>query len=57
MALADQHQIVELIEAGWYPDPDRQHRLRYFNGAGWTAHVTHYGPAPCRGCYSNALDS
>jgi len=29
--------------AGWYPDPALTDTVRYFDGAGWTAHVA---PAP-----------
>jgi hypothetical protein len=36
--------------AGWYPDPHREHHLRYFSGASWSDHVTHFGPNPCSGC-------
>lgn len=36
--------------AGWFDDPDALHRLRYFDGNGWTSHVTHFGPTPCSGC-------
>lgn len=57
MALAEHQHTIELTEAGWYPDPDREHHLRYFNGAGWTAHVTHFGPSPCHGCFFNTLDA
>lgn len=28
---------------GWYPDPSRRHRLRYWDGSGWTAHVSDGG--------------
>ena len=49
MAVIEQHQISQL-EAGWYPDPEGDHHLRYFNGVSWTAHVTHLGPTPCLGC-------
>lgn len=35
---------------GWFDDPELQHRMRYFDGAGWTGHVTHFGPTPCSGC-------
>lgn len=45
-----EHTQVTVEKAGWYPDPDRQHNLRYFDGRSWTAHVTHYGPSPCGGC-------
>jgi len=36
--------------AGWFDDPEALHRMRYFDGNGWTAHVTHFGPTPCSGC-------
>jgi uncharacterized protein YxjI len=29
--------------ANWYPDPTGRHQLRYFDGAGWTAHVSSNG--------------
>lgn len=38
------------IASGWYPDPQRQHNLRYHDGRDWTEHVTHFGPVPCPGC-------
>lgn len=50
MALAEEKSTLEATEAGWYPDPDRIHQLRYFDGTGWTSHVTHNGPTPCEGC-------
>ena len=28
---------------GWYPDPCRVHEMRYFDGRGWTDHVTDSG--------------
>lgn len=31
--------------AGWYPDPSRDHEARYFDGVGWTAHVSDTGTA------------
>jgi hypothetical protein len=49
MAVID-HPTVTVDRAGWYPDPDQQHNLRYFDGQDWTDHVTHYGPTPCSGC-------
>jgi hypothetical protein len=30
---------------GWYPDPSRVHELRYFDGQGWTDHVSDAGTA------------
>ncbi len=36
--------------AGWYDDPQKLHDQRFYNGREWTAHVTHFGPKPCRGC-------
>jgi hypothetical protein len=57
MALADHHQALDLTEAGWYPDPDREHRLRYFDGSNWTGHVTHFGPTPCEGCFYTPIDN
>jgi hypothetical protein len=41
---------VETLLAGWHPDPEGQHQLRYFDGRSWTGHVTHFGPTPCSGC-------
>jgi len=29
--------------AGWHPDPSRQHQLRYWDGQGWTDHVSDQG--------------
>jgi hypothetical protein len=29
--------------AGWFPDPARRHELRYWNGTGWTEHVSDRG--------------
>ena len=43
-------RIRNAQSAGWFPDPKRQHHLRYHDGRGWTEHVTHFGPAPCDGC-------
>jgi hypothetical protein len=31
--------------AGWYPDPSWAHEARYFDGAGWTDHVSDRGIA------------
>ena len=30
--------------AGWYPDPDRVHDVRYWDGAMWTARIRKPGP-------------
>ena len=32
-----------MAEAGWLPDPDGAHELRYWNGSGWTEHVSDQG--------------
>src|SRR2546421_1446561 len=29
--------------AGWYPDPDRRHQFRYYDGSLWTEHVADDG--------------
>lgn len=29
--------------ANWYPDPTQRHELRYFDGTGWTDHVSNQG--------------
>ena len=29
----------ETAPAGWYPDPQAADQMRYWDGAGWTAHV------------------
>lgn len=52
MALIEDH-ATEQAEAGWFPDPQGEHQLRYYNGGTWTAHVTHNGPTPCHGCYGD----
>jgi hypothetical protein len=31
--------------AGWFPDPEGKHQLRYFDGAQWTQHVSTGGVA------------
>lgn len=52
-ALPGGNSTVESMVAagtGWYHDPSGQHQMRYFDGDGWTEHVTHSGPTPCRGC-------
>ena len=38
------------LAAGWYPDPQQVHDQRFFDGANWTKHVTHFGPKPCVRC-------
>lgn len=44
--------MIEYVPAGWYRDGDR---LRWWNGAGWTAHTrpgpqtTEAAPPPVRG--------
>jgi hypothetical protein len=49
MAVVEQ-TYADLEMAGWYPDPERRHNLRYFDGEIWTDHVTHHGPTPCTSC-------
>jgi hypothetical protein len=40
MQPAPSHQRPEpLTPPGWYSDPWRQHRTRYWDGATWTGHV------------------
>lgn len=34
-----------MMAAGWYPDAATRHELRYWNGAGWTEHVSDAGVA------------
>lgn len=53
MAVIEQ-PATETADPGWFTDPLGLHRLRYFDGAGWTEHVTHFGPTPCRGCAHRA---
>jgi hypothetical protein len=55
MALAEHQRALEWTEPGWFPDPEREHRLRYFDGQLWTPHVTHHGPTPCHGCHDDLL--
>ncbi len=43
-------RATTIIGKGWHDDPFAEHRLRYHDGIGWTDHVTHFGPTPCRGC-------
>ena len=38
-ALAAPAQAAAPSPAGWYPDPYRQARLRYWDGSGWTGHA------------------
>src|SRR2546421_12077373 len=33
------------VPAGWYDDPSALHELRYWDGTGWTAHVSDAGIA------------
>ncbi|MDH3681429.1 MAG: DUF2510 domain-containing protein [Acidimicrobiia bacterium] len=56
MALAEHQRTMDVADAGWYPDPDQEHQLRYFDGTAWTAHVTHNGPSPCNGCCDPLTD-
>ena len=38
---------VTQTPAGWFPDPQAPGQLRYWDGAGWTAHTQPgVGPAP-----------
>jgi hypothetical protein len=32
-------------EAGWYPDPNGRHELRYWDGSAWTEHISDAGEA------------
>jgi hypothetical protein len=57
MALAEHQHALECAGPGWFPDPGREHHLRYFDGVVWTSHVTHYGPSPCGGCHHDLLAS
>lgn len=49
MAVID-HPPTSTTTTGWFDDPLGEHHLRYFDGATWTDHVTHFGPTPCGGC-------
>ncbi|MGF1597710.1 MAG: DUF2510 domain-containing protein [Acidimicrobiales bacterium] len=53
MTLTDDQHVIDQTDAGWFPDPERRHQLRYYDGAAWTPHVTHHGPTPCAGCFSH----
>ena len=35
--------VATAPSADWYPDPSGGHQLRYWDGAGWTAHVADDG--------------
>jgi hypothetical protein len=32
-------QVAAMARAGWHPDPGGEHRLRWYDGQAWTAHV------------------
>lgn len=49
MAVIEQPS-TDTVQPGWFPDPLGLHNLRYFDGADWTDHVTHFGPTPCPSC-------
>lgn len=34
------------VPAGWYPDPQRQHEFRFWDGVQWTARVEDAGVEP-----------
>ncbi len=34
-----------MTDQGWYPDPAGSHELRYYDGQGWTSHVSDRGTA------------
>jgi hypothetical protein len=57
MALVEHQHGIDRTDAGWYPDPDREHRDRYFDGSTWTGNVTHFGPTPCEGCFYTPADA
>jgi hypothetical protein len=45
--------------AGWYPDPERRHEYRYYDGSLWTEHVAdqgQIGSAPIRGSMVQTRD-
>ncbi len=44
------HVTTTSLKAGWYADPQDLHDQRFFDGAKWTKHVTHFGPKPCSNC-------
>ncbi|GEM_PF-483112 len=39
----DRARVSDLPSAGWYPDPDAHHQVRYWDGGEWTAHVADDG--------------
>ncbi len=55
MAVIDQPP-TRTDSPGWFADPLGLHNLRYFDGADWTDHVTHFGPSPCTGCTGQRSD-
>ncbi len=44
-ATAAAAQPAQAIDAGWYPDPQAKHELRYWDGSGWTSNVSDAGQA------------
>jgi hypothetical protein len=44
-AAAPQAASASAPQADWYSDPSGRHQLRYWDGAGWTAHVSNNGQA------------
>ena len=36
---------AEMLDEGWYPDPNRRHELRWFDGEHWTTSVMDGGQA------------